>query len=102
MASILRGFAFGENGDDAGAARANVGSIDSRSGSERAMPAPCKNRRREIGRREIKGAMGIGCEFIDVPRGIGRCWWASVRTTAATRKLTRVQCRSRVYYIPAF
>ena len=46
-----RGFALGSSGDDVCAPRANVGIIDSRNGSESAIPAPWRKRRRDSGRR---------------------------------------------------
>jgi hypothetical protein len=74
MANIRRGFAFGESGDDEDdAARAKPGNIDSRNGSESAMPAPRRNRRRESGVRvETNGpedAMGEGAEGVAMMTG---------------------------------
>lgn len=61
MPSIRRGFAAGASGDEGCAARAKDGSIDSRNGSESAMPVPRRNCRRESGRRvETYGAAGQG------------------------------------------
>ena len=58
MPSIRRGFAPGASGDEDVAARTNGASIDSRNGSERAMPAPCRKRRR--GKRPAGGYEGGG------------------------------------------
>jgi hypothetical protein len=53
MPNIRRGLAPGASGDEAVAARAKTGSIESRNGSDSAMPAPWRNRRREIGWRVV-------------------------------------------------
>src|SRR5688500_4793814 len=65
MAIIRRGFAFGASGDPDVAPRANDGSIESRNGSDNAMPVPRRKRRRDIGRRvEMYGAKLGAAEFV--------------------------------------
>jgi hypothetical protein len=63
---MRRGLEVGARGEEDVAARANPGNIESRNGNARAMPAPCRKRRREIGRRvEMKGPdEGVGVIFI--------------------------------------
>src|SRR5688572_23053593 len=63
MPNIRRGVALGESGDSDCAARAKGAVMESRNGSDRAMPAPCRKRRREIDRREeMDGAPPVGPE----------------------------------------
>src|SRR5688500_8596452 len=64
MASIRRGAAPGARGDDDSAARVNGAIIVSRNGSDRAMPVPRRNRRREIAWRvEANGAETASFDF---------------------------------------
>src|SRR5262245_19733286 len=61
MPSIRRGFAPGASGEDDSAARANAISIDSRNGSDSAIPAPRRKRRRDSAWRVVtNGAEASG------------------------------------------
>ena len=63
MPNIRRGVALGESGDSDCAALAKGAVMESRNGNDRAMPAPCRKRRREIDRREeMNGAPPVGPE----------------------------------------
>src|SRR5688572_19969962 len=63
MPNIRRGVAVGESGDCDCAARAKGAVMESRNGSDRVMPAPCRKRRREIDwREETNGAPPVGPE----------------------------------------
>ena len=58
MPNIRRGVASGASGDDVSAARANGAIIESSNGSDSAMPAPRRKRRREMARRVTTNGAG--------------------------------------------
>ena len=95
MANIRRGVALAASGEVDSAARANGASIESRNGSDSAIPAPRRKWRREAaGRVQMKGA---GLRWFMGGIGISRADYFVRNNSLCTNSCTRL----RTPYPPA-